>query len=119
MKSHTSFIAHLYTLAAAQHDSIARFVAREALDRPTSEVVSWFTDLLNHGCQSGMVGSLVYYADTEAFFDLYYDEIMGRKINFEESTGIVIDIPYQFKNYLAWFAFEEVASELFDHYSSE
>lgn len=80
------------------------------------------TDVLEHGCQSGIVGSLIYYADTIAYYEanknainrlLYetmdecgiYDpsELFGDK--WDKEDPLAID-DYN-KNLLAWFGFEE------------
>lgn len=34
-----------------------------------------FTDVLNYGCQSGMVGFLIWYSDTVRFYKQYKSEI--------------------------------------------
>lgn len=34
-----------------------------------------FTDVLNYGCQSGVVGELIYYTDTVRFYKQYRQEI--------------------------------------------
>ena len=34
-----------------------------------------FTDVLNYGCQSGIVSDLIYYSDTVKFYNKYKDEI--------------------------------------------
>ena len=34
-----------------------------------------FTDVLNYGCQSGIVGSLIYYSDTVKYYKKYKEEI--------------------------------------------
>ena len=34
-----------------------------------------FTDVLNHGCQSGVVTELIYYSDTVRFYKQYRQEI--------------------------------------------
>lgn len=34
-----------------------------------------FTDVLYHGCQSGIVGELIYYTDTVRFYKQYRSEI--------------------------------------------
>ena len=34
-----------------------------------------FTDVLYHGCQTGVVGFLVYYSDTVRFYKQYREEI--------------------------------------------
>jgi len=47
------------------------------------EPLSFFNELLEHGCVSGLVGSLVYYSDTHTFFDKHYDEIETLREEFE------------------------------------
>jgi len=81
-----------------------------------------FTDVLNHGCQSGIVGDLIYYSDTMKFFKKYREEIASLVYDTMVGTGL-----YSFKelfgnkydeedplfhdctnqNLLAWFGFEE------------
>lgn len=81
-----------------------------------------FTDVLDYGCQSGVVGFLIYYTDTIRFYKQYKDEIDTLLYELMESTGL-----YNFKdlfgdkwdkedplgndtynqNLLAWFGFEE------------
>ena len=36
-----------------------------------------FTDVLHYGCQSGVVGELIYYSDTVRFYKQYRQEING------------------------------------------
>lgn len=80
------------------------------------------TDVLKCGCQSGIVGSLIYYADTIAYYEanreaintLLYDtmnecdiydpsELFGDK--WDKEDPLAIDDYNQ--NLLAWFGFEE------------
>lgn len=56
-----------------------------------------------------MVGSLIYYTDTAAFFDTHYDEIENLRQEIEYETGEPLKIDCDLKNFLSWFAFEEVA----------
>ena len=56
-----------------------------------------------------MVSSLIYYTDTHAFFDKHYDEIEEMREEFEDGTGQPLTIKGDLKNFLVWFAFEEVA----------
>ena len=85
-------------------------MAREALDH--DEPLSFFQELLEHGCVSGMVNSLIYYRDTHAFFDQHYEEIEALREEFEHDQGVSLDISGDLKNALAWFAFELVAYRL-------
>ena len=86
-----------------------------------------FTDVLHYGCQSGMVGFLIYYKDTVRFYKQYQNEIsnllyttmnelglyspielFGNKWELEDPLGR--DITNQ--NLLAWFGFEETLRNL-------
>ena len=93
-------------------NTIKACVIKEAFDY--HNITDFFDDLLENGCSSGIIGSLIYYRDTEKFFDFHYEEIMDLKTDFEESTGEAMQIPHQLKNHLAWFAFEQVACDLAD-----
>lgn len=92
--------------------SIRAAVAQQALYYANDEIVSFFSDLLNFGCKSGMVGALIYYHDTALFFDKHYHEIEGLRLEFEENTGESFKIESDLKNTLAWFAFEETAYQM-------
>ena len=81
-----------------------------------------FTDVLYHGCQTGVVGFLVYYSDTVRFYKQYREEIdnllydlmgdlgtdsmsalFGDRWDKEDPLGRE---DYN-QNLLAWFGFEE------------
>ena len=85
-------------------------VCNEALN--SSDIKCFFTDLLNNGCACGMIGGLIYYRDTERFFDKYYDKIEELRQETEENTGMPLRIEGFLKNWLAWFGFEETAYRL-------
>jgi phosphoribosyl 1,2-cyclic phosphodiesterase len=114
-KNIQSIIDNLKTIALTPKPCLAREVAIEALDHDTpEEIASFFENLLQYGCVSGMVTSLIYYSDTEAFFDEHYHEIMELKEEYEDMLGQPMQIPYHLKNHLAWFAFEETARRLWE-----
>lgn len=88
---------------------------------------SIFTDVLNYGCQSGIVGELVYYSDTTEFYQKYKEEINELLYNALNNCGIYnpvdlfgdrwdkedplcIDCINQ--NLLAWFGFEDALRNL-------
>lgn len=77
--SDLEFRNHLETLS--EKTDIAGHVAREALEH--DDVKAFFHDLSCHGCESGIVRSLIYYTDTHAFFDTHYDEIQREKNEWE------------------------------------
>lgn len=81
-----------------------------------------FTDVLRYGCISGIVGELIYYSDTVAFYNKYKNEInellAEQMWNFgasspcelfgdkwENEDPLANDTSNQ--NLLAWFGFEE------------
>ena len=109
----SAFIEKLRELTESPTDSLEKAVALEAYDPQSDEyTISFFEDLLNHGCISGMVSSLIYYSDTEKFFDKYYEEIIWLKSEYEESIGQPLKLDFNLKNTLSWFAFEETARKL-------
>lgn len=76
-------------------------------------------DVLTHGCVSGMVGSLIYYTDTTAFFDKYVDEIYDliedygpdeflEMISANVSATEILVNADTAKNWITWRAYEEV-----------
>ena len=97
----------LQKLLVENPNTITASVVEEAFEYHT--IKDFFNDLLNHGCVSGMIGRLVFYNQTEKFFDEHYHEIMELKEDFEASTGQPMTIPYHLKNHLAWFGFEQTA----------
>ena len=83
-------------------------------------------DLLQHGCQSGIVSELIYYCDTMKFYKRHKEEINGLLCEIAESigegpSGIFGDkwdmedplaLQEFNQNLLAWFGFEETARKL-------
>lgn len=78
------------------------------------EAEGFFNDLFQHGCQSGMIGELIYYRDTHKFAKKHIEDILELKTELEEAMGQpVIDRNKGDElNFLAWLAFEEIAREL-------
>lgn len=93
---------------------------------PKAEQPRALSDLLSHGCQSGMVAGLIYYSDTAAFFDRFHREIAAIVSDLERETGEVIKTrdgetfahavagDEYAKNWFAWLGFEETARLLAD-----
>ena len=84
-------------------------------------------DILQHGCVSGTVGSLIYYSDTIKFYKEYKEDINELLYNTMEDTGLYsmselfgdkfdkedpLCIEQMNQNLLAWFGYEEVARQL-------
>jgi hypothetical protein len=105
--SEKTFRNKLQRILKTQPFGITAEVAREALDY--HGVTAFFQDLQRYGCQSGMIGSLIYYRDTHAFYDRHYDEIEELRLKVESSLGEPPCIQGDLKNWFAWFGFEEIA----------
>ena len=83
---------------------------------------STIEDVTRHGCSGGTISELIYYADTEAFYEKYKEEIWQRLSDMADDLGepsilhlIVtfngskeVGSDLQLRNLLAWWAAEEV-----------
>lgn len=114
---YSSFGTYLHQVLKDHPDTIRAAVAKEALEH--TDVDAFFDDLLQHGCISGMVSSLVYYQDTHNFYDKYYQEIENIRQEVEEATGHPLNIEGDLKNYLAWLSFEVTAGILLEEWNNQ
>ena len=82
-------------------------------------------ELMEHGCQSGMVSGLIYYADTIKFFEDHKGEINELIKNVIDHAGFLgelfgdkwdvedpLCLDTNNQNLLAWFGFEETVRAL-------
>ena len=76
------------------------------------EIKCFFSDLLNYGCQSGMISTLIYYKDTKKFYIEFMNEIHELIEELESSMGVPIKTNGTKSNFYAWLAFEETARSL-------
>lgn len=99
---------------------VLNYIANEWNDYEDKKNI--FTDVLYHGCQSGVVGFLIWYNDTTRFYKQYKSEIDNLLYELMESTGLYsttqlfgdkwdkedpLANDYYNQNLLAWFGFEE------------
>ena len=77
-------------------------------------IESVISEILTYGCESGIVGELMYYNQTEKFFNRHKDEIneMAHELS-DDIYGNPYEIYHNFqygcsKNTMAWWAFEEM-----------
>jgi hypothetical protein len=84
-------------------------------DTPLQKVIE---NVVTYGCVSGYVTDLIYYSQTEAFFDRHREAINTLA---HELSNDIYGNPYELyknfqyecsKNTLAWFGFEEMAREI-------
>lgn len=80
---------------------------------------NYMENVINYGCISGAVSSLIYYADTTKFYNQHEREIWDLAKEYEYdymNTSDDLDIV---KNNASWFAFELITMQLLDEYISE
>ena len=75
------------------------------------EILNTVENIVTYGCVNGTVSALIYYSDTEPFFDRHADEI------FDIYNNGIYDFELS-KNSLAWFGFETMAYEIYDELES-
>jgi len=80
---------------------------------------SFFEDLFEHGCSSGMVSEMIYYKDTHAFTKRHLEDIMELVENLEEEMGEPLEIKDDRLNFYAWLAFEEIARKIYHDLGGE
>ena len=102
-----------------KESSIKEWVTNNLEEGQVAEVVL-------HGCAGGVVGELIYYADTCAFYEKYKNEIWERLWDSHQDFGFDSTLHYiasfngaadvgsdeQFSNLLAWWACEDVCREV-------
>jgi 23S rRNA A2030 N6-methylase RlmJ len=113
IKTKTNMKKKLKKLLEQNHWNITEEVIKEAMDYHSPK--EFFEDLLQYGCQSWMVWSLIRYTDTHKFYDKHYDEIEELR-NELADEGLEINIPSHsdLKNFFAWLSFEERARQISD-----
>ena len=94
---------------------------------------SIFSEVLNHGCISGIVGNLIYYSQTLAFFEKHKNEINKLLIEILDETGETnpaklfrdwdnldpLATETHNQNLLAWFGFEETLRRVAQEFDGE
>jgi len=106
---------------------VQRWINKKAEDYPDTGIKGVLKDLAYGGCNSGMVGHLIYYHDTVQFALKYLEDILNLCIEEAESMGnknlweflaqgnpnyAEAEDADQALNYLAWVGFEETARAL-------
>jgi len=82
-------------------------------DDSGKEILHHITDVLEYGCRSGVVSELIYYEDTHAFFDRFYDDIEELRVtSYEYDSNLPLLSDADLKNTLAWFGFENAVYDI-------
>lgn len=108
----------LEKLLEENQGTIVAEVIQEALDSRFENPIQFFEDLFQHGCQSGMISSLIRYTDTHKFYDKYYNEIEDIRYELQEEW-ILPQVQSDLKNHYAWLSFEHRAYEVYNQLEME
>lgn len=106
---------YLESLLQECESELTKEVIEIALDNidDYEEPITYFEEVLQHGCISGIVTELIYYYQTEEFFNRHVDEILSLYNDIIEYTELDMEVN---RNNLSWLAFEETIRSLYDDY---
>jgi hypothetical protein len=95
---------------------LKKIVILDILDIEKEYQENYIRDVLQHGCQSGIVGGLIYHRDTEKFALKHFNEIIDLYQCYAEDFGkdgiINPMLENNPLNWLAWFGYEETMREI-------
>lgn len=111
-----TFEEYLQEIIARCPGYIAARVAQNHLN--TDDPLGSLQYVTEYGCINGTVPSMIYYTDTYAFFNWFIPEIDDIRLSYEESTGCKVGLGSDTRNTLAWFAYEQVAFEILNHWEN-
>lgn len=81
------------------------------------EITMYINDVLNYGCVSGVVSSLIYYVNTYEFFKKHFEEILDIAEELKQEYGeINFELNY---NNLAWLGYEETVRHIYMELNEE
>ena len=129
MKTSTNYATKLKEIKKGSESKLEKKVINIILSRQSdyNSITDYMREILDHGCSSGIVGELIYYNDTLAFYTKYKNDInimlqetmeeMGSYSlkdifgkNFDDSDPLLQETSNQ--NLLAWYAMEETTRKL-------
>ena len=79
------------------------------------QLKSFFLDLQQGGCVSGMISEFIYHADCKAFYIEHIDDLENIRTELEEAVGEAIENRFQAPHYtfVCWLCFEEYCFDLY------
>ncbi|WP_294402589.1 hypothetical protein [uncultured Clostridium sp.] len=99
-------IEMLQKMKEATNSELEKAVINIIIEQGQDDIENYINNVLTYGCVSGAVSALIYYRDTEKFFDAHAEEILEILNNYTDD-GVNIEFEIN-KNNLAWMAFEEI-----------
>ena len=99
------------TMEGTLKHEVAEILVDELTDIKDDEILSYMRNIIDYGCVSGTVKSLITYKDTEKFFDKYADEIFDLMNEKRDDGWDLNNIEFN-KNWLSWYAFERITFDI-------
>ena len=94
-----------------KHD-VAETILDQVDGYDNEEILEYVAQIVNYGCASGIVTSLMTYKDTDEFFNNHSNEILELLDN-DKEEGILDINEIEFnKNWLSWYAFERITFDI-------
>ena len=75
------------------------------------EIMTMVNNILTYGCTSGIVPDMMFYRDTESFFNTHSEEIFDLMNEKRDEGWDLNNIEFS-KNNLAWWAYEVITSQI-------
>ena len=132
---HTIIVDHFTYLTTTKNEreTMTKETIRQWVEDRVKDEDIHLEDVIEHGCVSGCVSSLIYYSDTVKFYDKFEDEIwdmLEEDTNQFGNDNILQTISQfngaknvggldQFKNLLAWYSVEETCRKILDEKEKE
>lgn len=116
-----------------QGTELTKAVISDILNQDRDYQQEYIKDVLKHGCQSGVVSSLIYYNDTADFYNKYSDDIYNllyadmQELGYKTIPEMIASLngakdvgsDEQYKNLLAWYGYERTMKDIHDTLSVE
>jgi len=116
-----------------QGTELMKAVVDDILNQDKDYQQDYINDVLEHGCQSGVVSSLIYYNDTADFYNKYSDDIYNllyadmQDFGYQSIPEMIASLngakdvgsDEQYKNLLAWYGYERTMQDIHDMLSVE
>ena len=116
-----------------QGTELMKAVVDDILNQDKDYQQDYIKDVLEHGCQSGVVSSLIYYNDTADFYNKYSDDIYNllyadmQDFGYQSIPEMIASLngakdvgsDEQYKNLLAWYGYERTMQDIHDMLSVE
>lgn len=113
--------------------NLEKVVAKDAMDKDYDDPFEYVREVVQHGCESGIVGQLVYYNQASAFYRQHESDIWDILEADRENTGADniltmlagmrwagnVGTSDQLENYLAWYGYETAARAILDRKEQE